>query len=112
MLKALVFSIALTMPLSTAGAAALTTLSSHTLSDAQPAQVHSISLTASERRAAGRKKLKRLFKPHFRHFGFITADVRAATGDPDIAIFDRRAGEGPFRCSYITYQGKRALQCD
>lgn len=63
---------------------------------------------------SGKKQLERLLKPHFSRFGNpITQKVKNATGDPNIVVFDRRGGgDSVFRCSFITYKGKRAMTCD
>ena len=61
----------------------------------------------------GAEKLQRLLKPHH-HRIVVTQKVRDATGDPDIVVFDYRGGTNSnvYRCSYLTYRGKRAMVCD
>lgn len=76
------------------------------------APVENIAFNKNRKSRTGAEKLKRLFKPHFVRT-VITRDIRAATGDPNIVVFDHRAGSSSvYRCSYINYRGKRALQCD
>ena len=80
---------------------------------AKSSQTHVIQVAGLKNRgefSSGAAKLKRLMRPHHVRTP-ITQDVRNATGDPNIVVFDHRIGS-VFRCSYITYQGKRALQCD
>jgi hypothetical protein len=63
--------------------------------------------------ASGEQKLKKLLLPHAYYGQRVTDDVRAATGDPNIVVFDRRHIWGEiYSCNYITYNGKRAMVCD
>ncbi len=62
---------------------------------------------------SGAAKLKRLMRPHFGRYLPITQDIRDATGDPDIVVFDRRGLRSElYTCTFITYRGKRAMTCD
>lgn len=62
---------------------------------------------------SGEQKLKKLLLPHAYYGQIVTDDIRAATGDPNIVVLDRRHIWGEiYTCNYFTYQGKRALQCD
>jgi len=62
----------------------------------------------------GKRKLKKILKPHIATSRSIGADVREAAGDRNMAVFDRRTTRsGRFaQCSFITYRGKRALTCN
>ncbi len=70
-------------------------------------------VTQVRSKLTGREKLKRLFRPHPKNLP-ITQDVRDATGNPNIIVFDNRGGprQDMFTCTYITYHGKRAMVCD
>jgi hypothetical protein len=69
--------------------------------------------SASAYVASGEQKLKKLLLPHAYYGQRVTDDVRAATGDPNIVVFDRRHTWGEiYSCNYITYHGKRAMVCD
>ena len=62
---------------------------------------------------SGEQKLKKLLLPHAYYGQIVTDDIRAATGDPNIVVFDRRHIWGEiYDCNYITYRGKRALVCE
>lgn len=58
-----------------------------------------------------RGQLQRLLKPHYISYP-VTRLVREAAGDYDMVVFDHRAGGGPYRCTFITHRGKRAMTCD
>ena len=61
----------------------------------------------------GEKRLKKLLSRHIFVSRSIGRDVRAAAGDPSMAIFDNRVERGQFaQCNFITYRGKRALTCN
>ncbi len=98
------------MSINKLGAAALAALFLVPLSGAQAAGGKAV---ATEK---DRATLQRLLKRHSRYRAGlrITPGVRAATGDPNIAVFDHRGGSSNsfFQCSYITVRGKRALTCD
>ena len=69
--------------------------------------------SASAYVASGEEKLKKLLRPHAYYGQIVTGDIRAATGDPNIVVFDRRHIWGEiYSCNYITYRGKRALVCE
>ncbi len=65
---------------------------------------------------SGKEKLAKLLRPHAFFGERITDDVRAATGDPDITVIDRRVQWGEiYSCNYIFLSGgqrNRALVCD
>ena len=78
-------------------------------------------LVASPDVAAGKKsvtptdrdraELKKIMRSHtFRGKG-ISRGVRAAAGDPNMAVIDRRRPGNNSQCSFITLRGKRAMQC-
>jgi hypothetical protein len=62
------------------------------------------------------QKLQKLLRPHFYYGGHITPDIKAATGQPDIPVIDRRWQWGEvYSCNYIFLDGRfrgRALLCD
>jgi hypothetical protein len=69
--------------------------------------------SASAYVATGEQKLQKLLRPHAYYGQIVTDDVRAATGDPQIVVFDRRHIWGEiYSCNYMTYRGKRALVCE
>ena len=78
---------------------------------AQTAPLQPVQLPRSKR--SGEEHLRRLFKRHWGRI-FITPEAKAATGDPNIAVYDTRGGpdSGPFQCTYFFVRGKRALLCD
>jgi hypothetical protein len=58
-------------------------------------------------------RLQKLLRPHVYTGQQITSDVKAATGDPNITVFDRRHEFGEvYSCSYLFVQGKRAMVCE
>lgn len=62
------------------------------------------------------QKLQRVLKPHYGKIT-ITRAMRAAAGDSTMVVFDRRissafSDDGPNRCSFLTYKGKRAMLCE
>lgn len=58
-------------------------------------------------------ELQKLLKWHIWYGKPITRGVRAAAGDPDMAVFDnRRTRNLTHMCSYIIYRGKRAIRCE
>ncbi len=60
----------------------------------------------------GARELKRLLNSHV-GFRPITRDARAATGNPNIRVIDRRVGlNNVYKCSYIFMGGERTLICD
>jgi hypothetical protein len=62
------------------------------------------------------EKLYKLLRPHFYYGGHVTPDIKAATGDPNIPVIDRRWKWGEvYTCNYIFLEGgqrRRALLCD
>jgi hypothetical protein len=62
------------------------------------------------------QKLQKLLRPHAFYGERVTADIRAATGDPNIIVQDRRWRWGEiYTCNYIYLQGGgrgRALVCE
>ncbi len=61
---------------------------------------------------SGKKRLKRLLRPHFLPLN-VTRAARAATGDPNITVIDRRFSyDEPYSCSFLTQHGKRVMICD
>ena len=63
-------------------------------------------------RLTPQETLKRVLRPHHNRY-IITRKVRAAAGDPNMVVFDRRGGaSNVWRCSFITHRGKRAMVCD
>ena len=62
--------------------------------------------------AADHAKLKKLLRPHRYNGGGISYGVRAAAGDPNMPVVDRRrAGQMSAQCSFMTARGKRTLVC-
>ena len=58
-------------------------------------------------------ELQKLLKWHIWYGKPITRGVRAAAGDPNMAVFDnRRTRNLTHMCSYIIYRGKRAIRCE
>jgi hypothetical protein len=58
-----------------------------------------------------RAELKKIMRSHtFRGKG-VSRGVRAAAGDPNMAVIDRRRPGSSSQCSFITLRGKRAMQC-
>lgn len=67
---------------------------------------------ADSRSHSGQEQLQRLLKPHFFPIP-VTRAARAAAGNPDMVVLDRRGRPGEvYRCSFITLRGKRAMVCD
>ncbi len=64
-------------------------------------------------RASDVEHLNRIFSQHVFFGRRFDRRLRAATGDPNIAVFDHRIyrADGS-QCSYITYRKKRAIVCD
>lgn len=66
--------------------------------------------------AKARAQLQRVLRPHYTRIP-ITREMRAAAGDPNMTVIDRRSS-GIFssgevnRCSFITMRGKRAMICE
>ena len=62
---------------------------------------------------SGKQKLQRVLRTHTFRYP-ITRDIRAAAGNPNMAVFDHRTGftGTTYRCSYITYRSQKALVCD
>lgn len=62
------------------------------------------------------QKLQKLLRPHAYYGGHVTDDIRAATGDPNIQVIDRRSRWGEiYSCNYVYLQGSgrgRTLVCD
>ena len=52
------------------------------------------------------QKLERLLQTHFFRGGVITPDIKAATGDPNIPVIDRRK-YGDFASCSFRYEGGR-----
>ena len=72
-----------------------------------------LGFTGSANAASGAEKLKRLLSNHPFTGAPITRDVKAATGDPNIHVIDRRYEFGEiYRCSYMFQQGRRIMICD
>lgn len=118
MFKQVLVAGALALPLAAAAptvsqAAAFNTHGAQTFFATGTAETRTAAFADRKKYFSGREKLKRLLRPHSRFGNIITQDVRDATGDPNIVVFDQRGGRsGVYRCSYLTYRGKRALQCD
>ena len=63
-------------------------------------------------RESGKQRLRRLLRSHFLPLN-VTKAARAATGDPNITVIDRRFSyDEPYSCSFLTQQGKRVMICD
>ena len=63
--------------------------------------------------AADHKELARILRPHVWHGKGVNRGVRAAAGDPKMAVFDRRIGRSLLsQCSFIVYKNKRAMVCN
>ena len=62
------------------------------------------------------QKLQALLRPHVYMGGIITPDIKAATGDPNIPVIDRRYEFGAvYTCNYQYLRGRfqgRTLVCD
>ncbi|GIL02061.1 MAG: hypothetical protein BroJett030_19600 [Alphaproteobacteria bacterium] len=62
------------------------------------------------------QKLQRLLRPHAYFGDRVTDDIRAATGDPNIAVIDRRWRWGEiYSCNYVFMHGRhrgRTLVCE
>ena len=57
-------------------------------------------------------KLRAVLRSHV-YFGLpITRGMRAATGDPNITVIDRRQYGRNSRCTFINRSGRRILKCD
>ncbi len=64
-------------------------------------------------RASDVEHLNRIFSQHVFFGRRFDKRLRAATGNPNIVVFDHRLRlEDGSQCSYITYRGKRAIVCD
>ena len=61
--------------------------------------------------ADGKTQLRQLLRPHIPQGKFVSRAARAATGDPDITVIDRRTG-GVSRCSFLNQGNKRVLLCE
>ncbi|MGI9399693.1 MAG: hypothetical protein ACR2O0_00440 [Rhizobiaceae bacterium] len=61
------------------------------------------------------QKLQKLLRPHAYYGGRITDDIRAATGNPNIPVIDRRGTWGEiYSCNYVFMRGNqqgRTLVC-
>ena len=58
-------------------------------------------------------ELQKLLRPHAFYGQRVTDAIRAATGDPNIVVIDRRSQWGEiYSCNYTNLRGKRALVCD
>ena len=119
MFKQVLIASTLVLPLAFAAptvsqAVAFNTKGAAAFSSSGASQPRTVAFSDRKTYFSGREKLKRLLRPHSRRGNIITQDVRDATGDPNIVVFDQRGGGGGdvYRCSYLTYHGKRALQCD
>jgi hypothetical protein len=76
---------------------------------AQPAQAQSKkSVTVTDR---DRAELQKILRPHRWRGKGVSRGVRAAAGDPNMAVLERRQIGQMSTCSFITYRGKRAMQC-
>ena len=62
-------------------------------------------------RASGETQLRQLLRAHIFTGARVSREARAATGDPNITVIDRRTG-GVSRCSFLNQQGKRVMICD
>lgn len=61
---------------------------------------------------SGEAQLQRLLSPHT-NFIRVSRAARAATGDPDITVIDRRGRSGEvYQCSFLTRYGRRIMICD
>lgn len=75
--------------------------------------VHAGSARSKKVTAADRKELARLLRPHVWRGKGVYRGVRAAAGDPRMAVIDRRNGRNfVSQCNFIIYRKKRALVCD
>ena len=58
-------------------------------------------------RGTAEEKLAKLLKPHYGKRQFISREIREATGNPNIKVYDRRVSKDWNQCSYGTQNGKR-----
>ncbi|MEM9677408.1 MAG: hypothetical protein AAF890_05055 [Pseudomonadota bacterium] len=58
-------------------------------------------------RGTAQEKLAKLLKPHYGKRQFISREIREATGNPNIKVYDWRVGRDWNQCSYGTQNGKR-----
>ena len=62
--------------------------------------------------ARDKAKLKKLLRSHVWHGGGVSRGVRAAAGDPNMPVVDRRYIWGEtYTCSFFTMQGRRTMLC-
>ena len=60
---------------------------------------------------SGKAQLKALMRPHHFDGSPVSREARAATGNPNITVIDRRTS-GISRCSFLNRGNERVLQCD
>ncbi|MEM1038471.1 MAG: hypothetical protein AAGI12_03255 [Pseudomonadota bacterium] len=58
-------------------------------------------------RGTAKEKLAKLLEPHYGKRQFISREIREATGNPNIKVYDWRVGGDWNQCSYGTQNGKR-----
>ncbi|MGI9365609.1 MAG: hypothetical protein ACR2O8_10540 [Rhizobiaceae bacterium] len=62
--------------------------------------------------AKDKAKLKKLMRAHVWYGGGVSRGVRAAAGDPNMPVVDRRVVWGEtYTCSFFTMQGRRSILC-
>ena len=82
------------------------TLAVATVAPIQPAIAQSV-----DQRASGAVQLRQLLRTHIYNGFPVSRAARAATGDPNITVIDRRTG-GASQCSFLNRFGRRILQCN
>ena len=78
--------------------------------------VHQVGSRKHRASKSAKAQLQRVLRPHFTKIP-ITRAMRAAAGNPNMVVFDRRYGSifadsNVHRCSFITYRGQRAMICE
>lgn len=58
-----------------------------------------------------RKQLQKILRSHTWRGRGVSRGVRAAAGDPNMAVLERRQLGRRSQCTFITYRGKRAMSC-
>jgi len=63
--------------------------------------------------ADGATELKKILMPHAFFGQRVTPAMKAASGDPNLTVIDRRWQWGEiYSCNYMFQQGRRVLVCD
>ena len=62
--------------------------------------------------ASPKEKLRHIFRPHTYNRLPITRAMRAATGNPNISVIDRRRDGRVSLCSYAYQNGRRVIVCN